>query len=62
MQAQVPFLRAIGRFKPWFCAGTIGTSSSSSTNGTLRLVTRIETKREEELPEAFREPLPKALG
>ena len=62
MHALVPFLRAIGRFKSWLCAGQVrigsDLDSSSSTNGTLRSVTRIGIEREEGLPEAFREPSP----
>ena len=60
MQARVPFLRAIGRFKSWFCARTVGkgfvSDSSSGTDGTLISVIGRGIEREEGLLEAFREP------
>ena len=65
VHARVPFLRAIGRFKSRFCVATVGTGSvsylSSGTDGTLRSVTGIGIEKEG-LPQAFREPSPKALG
>ena len=77
VQARVAFLRAIGRSMSRSCAGTIGANPKlgssadisglgSKCDGKLRSVTREEETcigvgTQGGLPEAFREPLPRAL-